>query len=105
METPTQPIRPDEVSGKHQSTIPNIVIETFNEMIVKNFSGGGARIIQDDILAVLASKGLSSADIFNNRWLDVEDLYRKNGWRVEYDKPGFNEFYSANFTFTKKRKR
>lgn len=28
-------------------------------------------------------------------WLDLEDIYRDEGWTVEYDSPGYNETYEA----------
>ena len=42
--------------------------------------------------------------IWENRWLNVEDEYRKNGWEVEYDKPGLDEIYPARFIFKPKEK-
>lgn len=40
-------------------------------------------------------------DVYNNNWLDFESLYRRAGWKVEYDRPGFNETYDPYWTFTK----
>ena len=37
--------------------------------------------------------------IFKNSWLDIEPIYRRAGWLVKYDKPGYCENYLANFTF------
>lgn len=102
METTVTPIRPEEVSGKHQATIPPLVVQTINDMIIKNGRGGRIILFQDDIMEQLVAKGLSRDDIFENGWLDIEDLYRSYGWKVEYDKPGFNESYRANFTFSRK---
>lgn len=39
--------------------------------------------------------------IFDKHWLDIEDTYRKAGWNVEYDKPGYCENYDAYFVFSK----
>ena len=103
METLVKPIRPEEVLSKHQSTIPSLVVETINDMIVKNGRGGSIVLFQDDIVAQLVQKGLSRGDIFENGWLDIEGLYRSHGWKVEYDKPGYNESYKPKFTFSKKR--
>jgi len=47
----------------------------------------------------MVKKGLNRAEIFDKGWLNVEEVYRAAGWAVEYDKPGFNESYSATFTF------
>lgn len=104
METTVKPIRPEEVSGKHQSTIPPLVVQTINDMIVKNGRGGSIVLFQDDIVAQLVQKGLNREDIFENGWLDIEGLYRSHGWKVEYDKPSYNESYRASFTFSKKKR-
>ena len=40
--------------------------------------------------------------VFKNKWLDVEEVYRKAGWKVEYDKPGYCEDYEAYFVFEKR---
>jgi hypothetical protein len=37
--------------------------------------------------------------IFDNHWLDIEDHYRKAGWKVTYDKPSYYEDYDAFFKF------
>ena len=102
METSVTPIRPDEVSDKHQSTIPSLVVQTINGLLVKNFRGGSVRLFQNDILDQLTKEGMNRKEIFDNGWLDIENLYRSYGWRVTYDKPGHNESYKANFIFSKK---
>jgi hypothetical protein len=99
-----KPITPDEVSGQKQSSIPSEVFDAFNELIVKNYSGGRASVKQDDIVRLLVNKGFKSSEIYENGWLDVEPLYEQQGWKVTYDKPGFNESYAAYFVFQKKRK-
>lgn len=98
-----KPITPDEI--KHE--IPDFIIEAVNTLIKKNWDGKEAIIKQNDILAIVSSKNdndgkPSRQTIFDNNWLDFEDLYRKVGWKVEYDKPTYNEFYDAYFKFTKK---
>ncbi len=40
--------------------------------------------------------------VYDNKWLDVEELFSKYGWSVDYDKPGFNEEHDPIFTFTKR---
>jgi hypothetical protein len=40
--------------------------------------------------------------MFNKHWFDIEDIYRKAGWAVEFDKPGYNESYESFFVFKKK---
>ena len=98
-----KPITPDEI--KHE--IPDFIIEAVNTLIKKKWDGKEAIINQNDILAIVSSNDgyddkPSRRTIFENNWLDFEDLYREVGWKVEYDKPAYNESYDAYFKFTKK---
>lgn len=45
---------------------------------------------------------LLRGDVFERGYLDIEETYRKAGWSVVYDKPGYNETYDAFYTFTRK---
>jgi hypothetical protein len=100
------PIKPSEVGIVQQRNIPEPVFEAFNELIAENWSISGATIRQDDVVARVMGKieGLTRSDIFARGWLNVEEAYRREGWIVEYDKPGYNESYAATFTFSKRRK-
>jgi len=101
-----KPIRPSEVQNRKNETIPDVVIEAFNELIVKglNASGTHSTVKQSEAVALIHSKDSTlSGTLVDNGWLDVEDLYRCAGWEVEYDKPGYNESYPATFKFSKKR--
>ncbi len=70
---------------------------------LRHFNGRHSRILQKDVIArIIASEPeLTSQQIFDNHWLDIEDLYRKVGWKVKYDKPAYCESYDASFEFTK----
>lgn len=93
-----RPITPDEVDeGKH---IPAEVIEAFNELIAE----GSGHVKQKDAVARIVQKmGLDSNVVYQRGWLNVEGAYRKAGWKVDYDKPGYNETYDAFFVFTRRR--
>ena len=99
-----RPIRPDEVEDEKQRTFPKEVFESFNELITQKFSSGHATIKQDDVVELMVKKGLKEEEIFVKGWLDVEAVYRKEGWEVKYDKPGYNESYPAIFEFKRPRK-
>ena len=73
-----RPITPEEAAVGHEATIPAIVITTVNRL-------------------------LKAPDkVFEIEWLDFEDIYRRAGWKVTYNKAGLGEeCYEANFTFTK----
>jgi len=101
-----RPIRPDEVVHLKEASIPPEVFDAFNELIALKFDGKSAYISQKAVIAKILSKfegnvTVSRTTIFDKHWLDVEDVYCKAGWTVKYDKPGWNETYEANFTFTK----
>ena len=100
-----EPIKPSDVISKKTKVIPAYVIEVFNMMIIEKFTNGSAALKQKETVERIKErmKLQASKNIFSINWLDVEDIFRKAGWEVEYDKPGFNESYDATFTFSKKR--
>lgn len=99
----SRPIRPEEVVC---TGIPDNVIEAFNELIQENIRGKRAIILQEEIVERIFCKYIDDhlvtrETIFENDWLDVEDLFRDAGWQVVYDKPSSGDSYPATFTFTK----
>ncbi len=106
---PIEPISPDDAIIKKQSIIPDIVIECFNELIAQNYTDNESTFKQDDVVELIRQKmttvqpDVKNRIIYGSHWLDVESIYRKKGWIVEYDKPGFNESYDATFTFNRRR--
>ena len=97
-----EPISPKEVTH----VIPDFIIEAVNKLIKEKWNGEEAVIYQDDIMDIVSSNNdddprPSRNTVYNNHWLDFEDLYRAKGWTVEYDKPAYCENYKAHFIFTK----
>ena len=101
---PIKPISPDEVVIQKIKDIPDEVIDCWNKAIAENWRGTSYAIIyQNAIVDKLASvMNVEHGLIFKNGWLDIENIYGENGWKVEYDKPGYNESYEAFFKFSKK---
>ncbi len=106
----TKPISPSQVGAAKASVFPPEVFQAFNELIARNSVDGCAVVKQDDAVARIAElmgerlhedPQCRRAVAFERHYLDVEDAYRATGWTVEYDKPGYNETYSATFTFSK----
>jgi hypothetical protein len=96
------PIHASEIDTIRESLIPALVFEVFNKLIAKNFSGSRAIVRQDDVMELLTAGGLNRQEIYDNHWLDVEDSYRKVGWKVTYDKPDYTESaFEPYFTFQK----
>ena len=44
---------------------------------------------------------ITEQEVYDRNLLDVEDAYRKLGWKVAYDKPGYNEAYEGTYQFKK----
>lgn len=101
---PVKPIKPNEVIAHKKAIFPDAVMTAFNELIAKNFSRGEASFKQKAVVARMVELGLTANEISENNWLDVEEVFEADGWKVTYDKPGFNEFYDATFTFKKKKR-
>lgn len=109
----TKPMKPSEVHLYKKDMFPPFVFEAFNQCIAAGFCNGSATVKQDaviDKIVELAPEGFyeSGAEfpiqatrrkIFDAGWLNIEDVYRAEGWKVEYDKPGYNESYGAYFKF------
>lgn len=96
-----RPITPAEATEKKY--IPEEVFAAFNELIEQKLHNGHATILQKEAISKICSKMKTSGqEICDNHWLDVEEHYRKAGWNVKYDKPGFNETGNAYFEFKKK---
>lgn len=83
---PVKPITPAEVVDKKKDILPSFVIEAFNEIIAKNYSGNSSKFKQDDVIEAILNKmpfdegcinqrTVNRQGIFDNHWLDVEDIY------------------------------
>jgi hypothetical protein len=103
-----EPIKPKDVVKAKGAALPDEVIEAFNELIAKYTDGKVSIVKQKEVVNVILFKlklrddrdRWTAQGIFDNHWLDVEKVYQKAGWKVEYDKPGYNESYEATFKFT-----
>lgn len=96
------PISAADAEKYKQASIPYVAFEAFNELIVENLSSGRASVYQADVVDRMVKKGLKKDEIYKKGWLDVEPIYRAAGWKVEYDKPGYNESYQPYFVFSRK---
>lgn len=100
----TKPISPDEIDDARVKTLPPEVFQVFNDLIVNKWNGFSATVLQKDAaLAISQAMCITSDEVFERGLLNVEHAYREQGWDVVYDKPGFNESYSATFVFKKAR--
>jgi len=99
-----KPISPNEMNVRKLEVIPECVIEAFNYLIALKWTGGYAKFKQDEVVDRILSKqpeGFNRQTIYDQHWLDVEDIYRAEGWKVTYDKPAYCESYAPTFEFSK----
>lgn len=100
-----KPLSPKEVKVNLLDSFPDGVVEAFNELIQKNVRQRKgyltAEVAQDDVVTLITTKMQCSRDlVFEAGWLDIEPLFRRHGWRVEYDKPQYYETNKAKFVFS-----
>lgn len=102
-----KPITPEELEQEKEKLIPSYVITAFNKLIVKNWDYRASSFTQDAIIEEIIKEASSAGFlitrdfIFESHLLDIESIFKKVGWHVEYDKPAYCESYPARFRFTK----
>jgi hypothetical protein len=100
----SKPYSPEEAREAHTATIPDVVFEAFNAEIVRNLDKGGyAKVLQKDVVARIVNAGIPRKELFDRHWLNVERFYEQQGWKVDYDRPGYDETYDAFFEFQRRR--
>jgi len=98
-------ISPEDIDTNMEDIIPKYVTDAVNTLIKKNYRGSSFIIKQKEIIAEIQKKKQVTPEyLFENKYLDFEDIYRNKGWKVDYDKPGYSENYDAFFKFTPKNK-
>lgn len=102
-----QAITPQEVMANPEKAVPEFVIEAINGLVQAKFRDGSARFTQNEAIQAITSKmpmsgldEISRRMIFQNGYLHFEAVYRKQGWKVYYDSPGYNESYEAYYVFS-----
>jgi len=95
------PMAPSELGAWQTQEFPEEVWTAFNKLIARRWNGSMAIFRQDEVVKAIVdeSNTLTSDVIFERGYLNVEEAYEAQGWRVTYDKPGFNETYHPTFTF------
>ena len=105
MKDKTKPLSPADINNSMETIIPGVIIEAVNNLLKKEFRGRSVCLLQKDILNEILrlNNTLSKDEIFEKKWMDFESIFEKVGWKVEYDKPGYNESYESSFKFTPKK--
>lgn len=104
--TMTKPLSPKDVETAKASRMSPKMIEAANELISESWDGYEATFTLNELISRARKKlGMPAHEDFPHGALDIEPVFRKAGWYVEFDKPGYNETYNAFFTFRKRGSR
>lgn len=101
----TKPITPQELE-KFDSVIPDEVFDVVNSILLEKRQFGGESlsrimILQEDVVKKLVQDhNFARQDIYAKHMLDFEPHYRKAGWNVVFDRPGYCESYAAYWVFS-----
>lgn len=105
-----KPIKPNEILEKKLEAIPKEMIQAVNELIALKWNGTSSTVRQDDLLAKYfelsgQENNRNNRDtVFDNNYLEIEEIYSDNGWNVKYSKPDYRETtFEPYFTFTVKK--
>jgi len=98
-----KPITPEEIGEAKTAAIPDYVFTAVNNLIARKYTQGRSKFTQKEVIAEIQfSVTVDRSTLFDKGYLNFEEAYEDAGWSVKYDKPGYNESYAANFTFTKR---
>lgn len=91
-----KPITPKEAALEVQKSIPDFVISSFNDKIIEAIKNKSGIIDQKELVDLIVEKSecrCNDQDVFDNGWLNVEELFADAGWILKYVKP---EYYDVN---------
>jgi len=97
-----KPFTPAEAKASQANYIPDEIITVVNSFLAQRASSKSINITQEEVIEALKELEFNISQLFSKNMLDFEAAYRKAGWKVEYDKPAYNETHAAYWTFTAK---
>lgn len=104
MSESTQPITPREIEDNLCDVFPEVVIQAFNELIKEHYRVQGKTTFTLNEVIKKIKKIDSSAKtdkLLEQGKLDIELLYEKYGWDVEFHSPDRDESFVSYFSFEK----
>jgi hypothetical protein len=122
-----KPFSPDEAADAKLTFLHPKLIEAINELLSKGYSHrGGTITFTQKALVDLAGRKINDSlgmlgedmdapgynestvkptiprfDFFLNAGMNFEEVYRKQGWKVVKDSPGWDETYSTFYEFSR----
>lgn len=99
-----KPFNPSEVAkesiDKKISNIPDFVIGAVNNLLALKYKDGTATFDQNEIIEeIQKSQDLERHEIYERKYLDFEEVFRKEGWNVTYHKGAYYEDWTPYFVF------
>jgi len=90
-------------SPTQKKTPPPSVFKVMRELVASKLVENKAIVTQEEAVNAISKKlKCSKAAVVTRHYLEIEDVFRQEGWDVKYRKPGFNEKFEANFRFKKR---
>lgn len=94
-----EPVGPNDIIIEH--VIHPSMIRAVN-MLLSRFNGKSLTLKEKEIVTKFLElePDISRDVIFDNHWLDFEGIYIRKGWKVSYDRPGYDENYDPYYIFS-----
>jgi hypothetical protein len=102
MSDKVKPFTPAEAQAAVADVIPGFVVKAVNTLLAQKVGIGlypAVRFTRSEVEAAIRMAGRIDGGSIDPNWLNFESMYREQGWKVEYDKPGYNETYEAFWVF------
>lgn len=96
------PISPDDIPAAKETVFPPFVYDCFNKCITQKYTNGRATVYLKDVTPLIKDACKENNIPFHTDFLNIEEVYRAQGWNVVYDGPAYCESYDAYFVFSKK---
>lgn len=99
-----KPVSPDQLANQDEHDIHPSMIRAIN-ILLSRFDGYSLNLTQREIVEKFLNlePNMKRSDVFDNNYLDFIGIYRRAGWDIVYDRPGYNESYEPNYTFKKSK--
>jgi len=89
MSDPAKPITPAEAEVAKRASVPDVVIQIFNDLIVMNLDGRNAVVNTTHVFTALAKAGHDTGEVIANGWLrSIDTIYAEVGWTVRREDDG-----------------
>lgn len=101
-----EPLDPNDVLSSIEENIPYEMIESINELILRNWKKNSSTFTRPELIELYLSKK-GESNIEQNRinvygFLNFEAVYEQKGWEVTFTPANSNNAFTPEYTFKKK---